>query len=101
MAGDAGDTIIGSVVLGLGILMGLGVNFQLLLWVAELGLVIAGILMVRGNLGANGYVGWSLIILGPALFIVPGFMVGLTVTAPIAAAVLLCLGGIVKFFGAW
>lgn len=102
MNGDVGDRIIASAVLGLAVLLSLalaGVPFML--WVAEAVMVVVGILMVRGDLGAHARVGYALVIAGPALFILPGFFPALTITLPLVAAVLLWIGGIAKFFGAW
>ena len=102
MKGDAGDTIIGSVVLVLALLTTLGAaQVPFMIWVAEASMVIVGILMVRGDLGAHPRVGYALILAGPTMFILPGFFPEMSVTLPIIAAALLWIGGIAKMLGAW
>ena len=99
---DAGDNIIATVLISLGLLLGVGaVAFQILLWLALLLVMVAGALMVRGDLGANGYVGWTLILAAPVVFILPGFMPAMALVLPIGLAVLIVLAGVVKFTGIW
>ncbi len=99
---DAGDTIIATVLIILGLLVAIGgLALQILLWLSLPMVMIAGVLMIRGSLGANGYVGWAMIIAPPAVFILPGFMPALTVMAPVGLGVVLVLLGIVKAVSVW
>ncbi len=99
---DAGDTIIAGAILGLALLFLLGlVGIPFTLWLAEFLLIVAGILMVRGDLGANATVGWILIIAGPATFILPGFFPGLTMTLPLLVMLGLIGLGLTRLLRLW
>lgn len=99
---DVGDRIVASAVLFLALLVTLGIaGVPFVDWIAQVLMVVAGLLMLRGLLGTNEKVGATLVILGPALLVLPAFYPALSVVFPVTAAVLLWLGGIVKIFGLW
>lgn len=99
---DAGDTIVAAAVIVLAIIMTLGlIGVPFMLWIGELLMIVAGILMVRGDLGANANVGWILILAGPLAFILPGFFPALSMTLPLVITLgLWGLGG-TKFAALW
>ncbi len=99
---DAGDAIVGASLFGLAFMLFLGAfGVPFFDWLTEILLVVAGVLMLRGELGANGKVGWALIILGPALFILPAFLPALTMLVMIVATLGLITLGATKFLGLW
>ncbi len=99
---DAGDTIVGAALIGLAIVMTLGlVGVPFMLWIGALLLIVAGVLMVRGDLGANATVGWLLVLAGPVVFILPGFFPMLSMTLPLVIALALWGLGGTKLFALW
>ncbi len=99
---DAGDAIVATTMFALAFVLFLGVfGVPFLDWIAQLALIIAGAMMLRGALGTNGRVGWTLILLGPALFILPAFAAGLAATLAIVSILGLVVLGATKLFALW
>ncbi len=99
---NAGDAIVGVSMFVLAFLVFLGAfGVPFIDWVAEILMVVAGIMMMRGELGANARVGWLLVVLGPALFILPGFAPQLAGAISVVAVLGLTILGALKFFALW
>ncbi len=99
---DAGDAIVGASLFALAFILFLGAfGVPFLDWLAEILLVVAGVMMLRGALGANGRVGWALILLGPVLFVLPAFAPQLAAALVVFAVLGLIVLGALKFVAIW
>lgn len=99
---DAGDMIVTASVATVALVVTLGVaGVPFLDWLGAILLLVHGILLIHGSLGANARVGWLFAVLGPATIALPPFFPVLSVLLPVGTAVIVWLAAVTKPFSLW